>query len=195
MKKNFTKEYLSIPNLLGYFRLILVPIYLYIYMNAETTHDYYTAAFIMFLSFFSDLIDGKIARHFDMITEFGKILDPVADKITQLVLAVSFAFRYPAVRVLLIVFVIKELTMGIIGLLYMTKHKYRMNGAHMHGKICTTILDFTMFIFLLVPEMSAQFSIFLSALCIISMAVSFTLYLKMYFDVWKTHKSGKPDLK
>lgn len=190
MKKNFVKEYLSIPNLLGYFRLILVPVYLYIYLNAETTHDYYTAAFIMFLSFLSDFIDGKIARRFNMITEFGKILDPVADKITQLVLALSFAFRYPVVRILLTIFVIKELTMGIVGL-YMMKHNYRMNGAHMHGKICTAILDFTMFIFLLVPEVPADYSMLLTILCLISMIVSFILYLKMYFQAWNVRRLDK----
>lgn len=190
MKKNFVKEYLSIPNLLGYFRLILVPVYLYIYLNAETTHDYYTAAFIMFLSFLSDFIDGKIARRFNMITEFGKILDPVADKITQLVLALSFAFRYPVVRILLIIFVIKELTMGIVGL-YMMKHNYRMNGAHMHGKICTALLDFTMFIFLLVPEVPADYSMLLTVLCIISMIVSLILYLKMYIEAWNVRRPDK----
>lgn len=188
MKKDFVKEYLSIPNLLGYFRLILVPVYLHVYMNAESMDDYYAAAFIMFLSFFSDFIDGKIARHFNMITEFGKILDPVADKITQLVLALSFAYRYPVVRLLLVIFVIKELTMGIVGLYMMQKH-YRMNGAHMHGKICTALLDFTMFVFLLVPDVSKSVITGLTAVCVVSMIVSFGLYSKMYYQAWKNINS------
>lgn len=188
MKKNFVKEYLSIPNLLGYFRLILVPVYLYVYLNAETAHDYYTAVFIMFLSFLSDFIDGKIARRFNMITDFGKILDPVADKITQFVLALSFAFRYPAVRILLLVFVVKEVTMGIVGL-YMMKNSYRMNGAHMHGKICTALLDFTMLFLLLIPDIPASLVTAMTVICIASMVVSFTLYLKMYVEAWKKLKS------
>lgn len=188
MKKDFVKEYLSIPNLLGYFRLILVPVYLYVYLNAETSHDYYVAAFIMFLSFFSDFIDGKIARHFHMITDFGKILDPVADKITQCVLAAGFAVRYPAVRILLAVFVVKELTMCIVGL-YMMRKNYRMNGARMHGKICTAILDFTMFIFLLFPDISETAVYTLSCICIVSMSVSFLLYMKSYFNAAKSINS------
>lgn len=184
MKKNFVKEYLSIPNLLGYFRILLLPFYLYVYLNAESVHDYYVAAFIMFLSFFSDFIDGKIARRFNMITEFGKILDPVADKITQLALALGFAFRFPVVRVLLVIFVIKEMTMGIIGL-YMMKHNYRMNGAHMHGKICTALLDLVMFVFLLFPELSEVVVTGLTVICIISILVSFALYLRMYYHAWK----------
>lgn len=190
MKKNFVKEYLSIPNLLGYFRLILVPIYLYVYLNAETPQEYYTAVFLMFLSFLSDFIDGKIARRFNMITEFGKILDPVADKITQLVLALSFAFRYPVVRILLVIFVIKEFTMGVAGL-YMMKHNYRMNGAHMHGKICTALLDFTMLGLLLFPEMPTNVVTVLAIVCIISMIVSFSLYLRMYYGEWKRQKASK----
>ncbi len=83
MKKNVTKEYLSIPNLLGYFRILLLPVYLYVYVNASSERDYHLAVFIIFLSFLSDFLDGKIARRFDMVTDFGKILDPIADKITQ----------------------------------------------------------------------------------------------------------------
>lgn len=188
MKKNFVKEYLSIPNLLGYFRLILIPVYLYVYLNAETTQDYYTAIAIMFLSFLSDFLDGKIARRFNMVTDFGKILDPVADKITQFVLAVSFAFRYPTIRLLLAVFVIKELTMGITGL-YMMKHNFRMNGAQMHGKICTALLDFSMLFLLLFPEIPAGAVTALTILCIASMLVSFVLYLRMYYEVWKKQQT------
>lgn len=184
MKKSFVKEYLSIPNLLGYFRLILIPVYLHVFLNAKSSRDYYTAAFIMLLSFLSDFIDGKIARRFNMITEFGKILDPVADKITQCVLALSFAVRYPAVRVLLAVLLVKEISMAVIGL-YMMHRNYRMNGAHMHGKICTAILDFTMFVLLLFPDISNGYVITLTVICVASMLISFGLYLRMYYYAWK----------
>lgn len=80
MKQNLKNEYLSIPNLMGYFRILLIPLYLYLYICAKS---YRLAIFIMLLSFLTDFLDGKIARRFDMVTEFGKILDPVADKLTQ----------------------------------------------------------------------------------------------------------------
>ncbi|MCH1983257.1 CDP-alcohol phosphatidyltransferase family protein [Ruminococcus sp. OA3] len=179
MKKNFTKEYLSIPNLLGYFRIILLPIYLYVYINASSERDYYLAVLIIFLSFLSDFLDGKIARHFNMITDFGKILDPIADKITQGALALSFTFRYPAVAVLLAVFLIKEAVMGILGL-YLLKQGVRTEGAKMHGKICTAILDATMFVLLLFHDIPVYFVYFLIIACILAIIISFILYMRQY---------------
>ena len=75
MKKDIFREYFSIPNLMGYFRILLVPVYLIIYIRADSVSDYRLAAMVMILSFLTDFFDGKIARRFHMVTEFGKILD------------------------------------------------------------------------------------------------------------------------
>lgn len=187
MKKDFMKEYFSIPNLMGYFRILLVPVYLFVYINADSKRDYYIAAGIMLLSFLTDLLDGKIARRFDMITEFGKFLDPVADKITQGVLAISFAFRYPIVAVLVVIFVIKEFTMLGVGIFFYKKGK-RMNGAQMHGKICTTVLDFTMFILLVIPVIPHIIVIAMTAVCIGFVLVSFWKYIETYMKMWNELK-------
>ncbi|MBS6195760.1 MAG: CDP-alcohol phosphatidyltransferase family protein [Clostridiales bacterium] len=184
MKKNIIKEYFSIPNLLGYFRILLIPIYLFLYLGAESTEDYYLAAGVMMLSFLSDFFDGKIARKFHMITEFGKILDPIADKLTQAAMAVSFSFRYPAMMVLLIIFLCKEGFMGIVGA-YMLKKGYRMNGAQMHGKICTAVLDLVMLIVLVLPEISFLAVNILVCISVVFMLVSLYRYAKMYWKVWK----------
>lgn len=187
--KDKRKEYFSIPNLLGYFRILLVPVYLFLYARAESTRDYYAAAGVMLLSFFTDFLDGKIARKFHMITEFGKILDPVADKITQGALALSFAFRYPAVSVLLLVFVLKELIMGALGL-YMMRRGYRMNGASMHGKVCTALLDGVMLILLLAVDIPYLVVNLLTGACMAVMLISLTLYLKMYYRVFRDMKKS-----
>lgn len=184
MKKDIKREYFSIPNLMGYFRIILIPVYLFLYLRAESTHDYYVAAGVMFLSFLSDFLDGKIARKFHMITEFGKILDPIADKLTQGAIAISFSFRYPAMAVLLIVFLCKEGFMGIVGA-YMMKKGYRMNGAQMHGKICTAVLDFSMLIILVMPEISFLTVNILVGISICFMLVSLYRYGRLYWKVWK----------
>ena len=103
MKKNVTKEYLSIPNLLGYFRILLLPVYLYVYVNASSERDYHLAV-LSFFSFLSDFLDGKIARRFDMVTDFGKILTPSQTRSHRGRWHSSFTFRYPAAAVLLAVF-------------------------------------------------------------------------------------------
>lgn len=184
MKKSVRREYFSIPNLMGYLRILLIPVYLFLYIKAETTREYYVAAAVMLLSFMTDFFDGKIARRFDMITEFGKILDPIADKMTQGAIVISFSFRYPAMAVLLTVFLMKECTMGIIGA-WMMKKGYRMDGAQMHGKICTAVLDVVMFMILIFPSIPYWGVNILVIVSIIVMMISFVKYLHMYWKVWK----------
>ena len=78
--KNWKTEILTIPNLLSLFRLALIPVYISIYLGARSNSDYFLAASILAVSCLTDMIDGKIARHFNMITNLGKLLDPIADK-------------------------------------------------------------------------------------------------------------------
>lgn len=79
--KNWKKEIFTIPNLLSLFRLLLIPVYVTIYLNATTMEHYFLSAAILAVSCLTDMIDGKIARKFHMISNLGKILDPVADKL------------------------------------------------------------------------------------------------------------------
>ena len=81
--KDWKKEILTIPNLLSLFRLLLIPVYVSIFLNASVPAHYYRSGSILALSCLTDLIDGKIARRFNMISRVGQVLDPLADKITQ----------------------------------------------------------------------------------------------------------------
>ena len=89
--KDWKKEIFTIPNILSLFRLALIPLYVSIYLNAKQEADYYLAAAILAVSCLTDLIDGQIARRFDMISTVGKVLDPFADKVTQFTLVVCLA--------------------------------------------------------------------------------------------------------
>ena len=95
MKRFSKKEIFSIPNLMGYFRILLIPVFCYLYITAETEREYLYAALVVLLSSLTDLFDGKIARRFHMVTELGKALDPIADKLTHAALAICLATRYP----------------------------------------------------------------------------------------------------
>ena len=89
--RNWKKEILSIPNILSLFRLLLIPVYTVLFLRAERPVDYWWAAGILAVSTLTDMVDGKIARRFHMVTNLGKILDPVADKATQCTLLVCLA--------------------------------------------------------------------------------------------------------
>ena len=106
--KHWKKEVLTIPNLLSLFRLLLIPVYMLIYLRAQKTSDYIVAGMILAISCLTDLVDGKIARKFNMITTLGKFLDPLADKVTQFTLILCLAIRYHVLWSILTLFVTKE---------------------------------------------------------------------------------------
>ncbi len=108
MRRISKKELLSIPNLMGYFRLIMIPVFVWLYLKASTDADYYRAAIVMGISSITDMFDGMIARKFNMITEFGKFLDPLADKLTHGAILLCLWSRYPLILLLLVLFVLKE---------------------------------------------------------------------------------------
>ena len=137
--KDWKKDLFTIPNMLSLFRLLLIPVYIVIYLNASTDVDYYIAGGILAVSCLTDMIDGQIARHFNMISNVGKILDPLADKVTQFSLIVCLAIKYMSLLPLMILFVIKEAFQMIAGLFIISKGKM-LTGALITGKIATAVL-------------------------------------------------------
>ena len=151
--KNWKNEILSVPNILSLFRLLLIPVYIVIYLNARSTADYVLSGMILAVSCLTDMIDGKIARKFNMITTVGKILDPLADKATQLTLLVCLAIRYPVIRILVALFTIKESFMLIAGCIAFSKGKM-LKSALLSGKISTTVLFISLIALVTFPNMS-----------------------------------------
>lgn len=96
-----TRKILTIPNLLSLLRLVLAGVFAVIYWNAESQTDYYQAVGVLALSGVTDFADGKIARHFHMISELGKVLDPIADKLTQAVVAFCLCRHFALMKLLL----------------------------------------------------------------------------------------------
>ncbi len=178
--KNWKKEILSIPNLLSLFRLVLIPVYILIYLNAEQTTDYVVAASILAVSCLTDLIDGKIARHFNMITTLGKLLDPVADKATQFALTVCLAIRHPVLWNLAGLFVLKEGFQFIAGLITYRKGKM-LTGALISGKICTTILFITLILLVLLPDLDPKIVDIITITDAVFMLISFGHYAFTYY--------------
>lgn len=189
---NSRKDLFTIPNLMGYFRIILIPIFMAVYIGADSRADYIAAAVILGISGLTDCFDGKVARHFNMITEWGKVLDPVADKLTQAAVFISLSFRYPTMRYLVILFVVKEMFMGVMGAI-MLKKGSMMDGARWYGKLCTAVLYGAMFILLLVVDLSYFAAGLIISICIIMNVFSFACYIVYYVRVLmnKPVTSGK----
>lgn len=126
---------LTVPNFLSVIRIVIVPFFAYFFIKGKT----YEAIVLLVLSGISDCLDGFIARKFNQITEIGKILDPFADKITQVTVALCLAIRFPAICPFLILFLVKELAMLVCGI-YLIGHKKRKPGASLwFGKVATVM--------------------------------------------------------
>ena len=154
-KHRWKKEILTIPNLLSLLRLVMIPVYIRLYLRAASPDEFLGAATLMGASCLTDLLDGWIARRFQMVSTLGKILDPLADKLTQLSMAVCLSLAYPALKTILALFTVKELGQLALALVHLTRG-YMLPGALMAGKVCTAVL-FISFIFLaLSPDVPAD---------------------------------------
>lgn len=138
MKKAYN-ENLTVPNALSLLRIILVPFIAYFYLHDRLN----VAATLLVSSGLSDLLDGWIARRFNQITELGKMLDPLADKITQGTVAICLGVRMKEIRLVLAIFIVKELVM-LIGVLVLIKKKKKPCSAQWFGKVATTAFYLSM---------------------------------------------------
>lgn len=177
--KDWKKEVFTIPNLLSLFRLILIPVYVVIYLNATQNNDYYIAAGILAVSCLTDLIDGKIARHFNMISTLGKILDPLADKATQFALILCLAMEYPVLWYVCALFVVKESFQLIAGGINLKKG-IMLKGALISGKICTTVLFVSLILMVMLPGLEDSVIYVITTVDTLFLLISFCDYLITY---------------
>ena len=178
--KNWKKEVFTIPNLMSLGRLVMIPIYLSIYLRADSAMQYYAAGGILALSCLTDAFDGKIARKYNMISTLGKILDPLADKLTQFTLTVCLSLRYPILLPVLVLFVIKELFQIILGAVNLFRGRM-LPGALMAGKVCTTVLFVSFIALVLFPNMVPIWINGIALLDAAFLAFSFGSYIHAYF--------------
>lgn len=183
----------TIPNLLSFIRIILVPIFAVLFYKGYKNNDpsfLMAAVGVLALSGLSDFFDGKIARRFNQISELGKILDPIADKLTQATLAVMlfYAFFNAENKTLhlfafvFLLFIVKELVMLIGGAL-MIYFGIRPGAAEIFGKVSTMAFYLIMiFIIAFGPEVGAFRNIFtipdavMMVLVVISVILTFAAF-------------------
>ena len=183
-ENNWKKEICTIPNLLSLFRFVLIPVYVYIYLNATEDHHYWIAGGILAVSCLTDLIDGKIARKFNMITNLGQVLDPLADKFTQLSLIICLSVHHRSLRIMLVLFLVKEF-FQLFAMIFALRHGKALNGALNIGKICTTVLFVCLSLMVLCPGLSEQTTDIMTLVCSGFLLVSFVEYIRAYFGKHK----------
>ena len=194
----------TIPNLLSALRIVMVPIIAVLFLKGEAVW----AVVVLALSGLSDFFDGKIARKFNQISALGKILDPIADKLTQITLAVVLFYVFwkaenesiHAFAWVFLLFVAKELIM-LIGGAVMLAFEIRPGAAEMPGKVATMVFYVVMVVIVgFGPEVGAFRELFtlpdmvMKVLVVISVIltfVAFAFYLPGTFRQFKEKFSKK----
>lgn len=192
MHFNWKKEIFTIPNLLSLFRLVLIPVYITIYLHAQTPGDYLLAGSVLAVSCLTDAVDGKIARKFHMISHLGKLLDPLADKCTQLALTICLSTRYLVLLPVLALFIVKELFQLIAVIVNLRKGK-ALPGALFAGKLCTTVLFVSLILLVLFPNLDEGIVKGISLLNFGFLAFSFLRYILAYYGKHKLVEDLHPD--
>ena len=170
------KDIFTIPNGLSLLRLLLVPIIVWLYAKKQ---NYPVSIALIAVSGLSDIADGYLARRFNWVSDVGKVLDPLADKLTQCALIVCLLSRHAWMWGLIGLFIAKESLMALWGY-----HALQMDGsvnsAKWYGKVCTVVLYTTMGLLILWPSMPGALANALILLCGGFMALSLVMYGRFY---------------
>lgn len=178
------KQLFTIPNLLCYLRIAAIPYFIYVYAHASEPLDYFYTALILAGMEITDFLDGFIARRFHMVSEWGKILDPIADKLLQLTLLVLLLYQYPLAVLVLLLFLVKEASMAVCGIVSIRK-KCRLQGALWCGKVSTTVFYICMIVLILFPSVDPLAADVLLCVTAAFLIYSFVVYMRTYYAMLK----------
>lgn len=173
------KDLWQIPNLLCYIRFLLIPVFVILYIKAE----YLKAAEVILVSGMTDFLDGFIARKFNMVTELGKLIDPLADKLTQASLIFVLVVKIKWMFLLMILFVVMQLFMLVAGLV-MLKKGTKLNGAKWFGKVSTAAFYAIMLVLVSYPPLKDSIKDILMLVCGCFLLLSFSMYIREYLNMY-----------
>ncbi len=175
------EQVLTIPNLLSAFRIALLPVIVWLYCFKA---NYRAAILMLLVSGLTDIVDGFIARKFNMVSDFGKIIDPFADKLTQCALLISIGIRHKVLLIPAALFLLKEPILALMGY-KLIKEKDSVNSAKWYGKLNTVIIYSSILILILFPNIHKAVVTVIAVICIITMILSMIMYAVFYKNLLK----------
>ena len=165
-------KFKDIPNLLSFIRLLLVPVFVTLFLKGDTT----AAAVVFIFSGITDVLDGYIARKFGFISNLGKVLDPLADKLTQMCAFICLYITELVPLWMPAVYFVKELATAIGALFVFRKGKVVVKS-HIFGKLATLFVFAFVSIMIIFGEKIPHTAI---VVCCILMCVYFLFSCLMY---------------
>ncbi len=168
---------LNVPNVLTVVRFLMIPAFAWFaYQNS-----YIIATALFAAAWLTDVLDGYIARKYGLVTSFGKIADPMADKFMQVTALVFLTLQGKIYLFIIIVVVIKEILMTIGGFL-LYKYKNHVVQSSWFGKISAG----SFYVAIILAMLDIPYSNILMVAALVVMIAAFVLYIKKYFDIRKS---------
>ena len=175
VQKDYSKKILTIPNALSLFRLLLIPVMIRLYCWEK---QYKLTTLVLFVSGVTDVVDGFIARRFNMVSDFGKAFDPVADKLTQISVLYCLVSRFKYMLIPLVMLVVKEAVAGVLNLVAFKKTGVVIQAVW-HGKLNTVLLYSMLFVHVIWYTIPFALSNVFVAVCTAMMILSAILYARL----------------
>jgi cardiolipin synthase (CMP-forming) len=162
-----SKFKVNIPNILTILRIIIIPFFFAVILRKM----YITAVILFTIGGVSDFFDGYLARRYNIVSEFGKVADPLADKLMQFAGLLSLTINGVIEPVIIIIIGIKEFLMGV-GTLVLFKRRHIVNGANWYGKITTFLIYLAVILLLL----DIEFGRYILYVSVATTIFSFVMY-------------------
>ncbi len=177
----------TVPNVLSLLRIGILPVFIILYIRScilDSVTLMYTAFGLLVLSGLTDCFDGWIARRFHQESEIGKLLDPVADKLTQVAVLIALTTQYREFLPLLVLCTVKEMLQGLGGIIVLGKGM-EMRSSKWYGKVSTTVFYVAVAAIVLWKEMPHWLVLTLVATVGVLMLFAFVRYVQLFLAIRK----------
>lgn len=165
---------MNIPNMLTLFRFFLIPVFVFIFFSS-ISNSLMVSISIFLIAGFTDILDGYIARKYNIITKSGSVLDPLADKIMLLTVLSCLVFSNYIPLWVLIVVAIKDTFMIITGIFLYKRDS--VIQANTWGKLCT----FLFYIAIFMLPFDRQSAFIMLCIAVVSAILALYNYAIIYF--------------
>jgi len=182
----------ALPNLISIFRICLVPAFVAAYIFDQ--NDVKISAIIIYaVAGLSDFLDGFFARKFDAQSKLGKLLDPLADKLMTFTVLICITVSRPILLWAVIVFFLKEICMGIGGLVIHKVAHVELPPSNIIGKVSTAVFFLVCGILLIFANINETVASLIIAGAIGLTLIAFATYIFTYIKVMKS-RSKKTEI-
>ena len=177
-----------VPNLLSVFRICLIPVFVAVYFTDENDIKY-TALLVFAIAGLSDVLDGYIARKYEAQTNLGKLLDPLADKTMTFTALICITITTPVILWAVLVFFVKEVLMGIGGIVLHKKVQIELPPSNVLGKVSNVVFFVVCIALMFIGNLSNPVATILVAIATVLALIAFAGYIITYIKIMK---SGTP---